>query len=84
MQVMLQRRAILLLIAALSVLRSDSKVALQLQLATAVVVVNLVAHYIARPYKDANLNRLGALGLISVRGSRPNTRYRFRTQFVSE
>ena len=65
-QVMLQRRAVVLLIAALSVLQSNSKVALQLQLATTVFAVNLVAHYWARPYKDAYLNRLGALGLISV------------------
>jgi hypothetical protein len=67
MQVMLQRRAILLLVAALSVLQSGSKVAIQLELATAIILVNLVAHLWVRPYKDANLNRLGALGLLSVR-----------------
>jgi hypothetical protein len=64
---MLLRRAAALLIAGLAVLQSNSKVALQLQVTTTVYACLLVAHVWARPYKDHHLNRLGALGLLSVR-----------------
>jgi hypothetical protein len=64
---MLFRRAAALIIAGLAVLQSNSKVALQLQVATAVYACLLAAQVWVRPYRDTHLNRLSTLGLLSVR-----------------
>ena len=66
--VMMTRRALAMVIAALSV-SSSSKVEIQLFLAFLSDSLALALHLYVQPYKDEYLNMLDALGLVSILAS---------------